>query len=123
MKRRDNGLWAMPGGYHDLGETASQCAAREALEETGLRVEVRELLGYFSSLNYADDTGAHRGREICHLLFRAEVIGGTETPSDETSEIRWFAEGALPDLHSGHAARLEVGFAAAGKRRAKPHFD
>ena len=123
VKRRDNGLWAMPGGYHDLGETASQGAAREAWEETGLRVEVKELLGYFSSLNYADRTGAHRGREICHLLFRAEVVGGTETLSDETVEIGWFAEGDLPDLHSGHAPRLEVAFAAARQANAKPHFD
>ena len=122
ITRRDNGLWAMPGGYHDLGETASQCAAREAWEETGLRVEVKELLGVFSSLNYADHTDAHRGREICHLLFRAAAVGGTETPSDETREVAWFAGDALPELHSGHAPRLEFAFAATGLAGA-PHFD
>lgn len=40
IKRADNGLWALPGGCQDLGETPEHCAVREFREETGLEVRV-----------------------------------------------------------------------------------
>ena len=52
IRRTDNGFWALPGGCHDLGETASQCAERECFEESGYRVRVSELLGHYSSMRY-----------------------------------------------------------------------
>jgi len=47
IKRVDSDLWALPGGFHDLGETPAKCAARECLEETGYNIEVIRLLGFF----------------------------------------------------------------------------
>ena len=40
IRRKDNGLWALPGGYQDLGETPAECAKREFYEETGYHVKV-----------------------------------------------------------------------------------
>jgi 8-oxo-dGTP pyrophosphatase MutT (NUDIX family) len=36
IKRSDNGLWAVPAGGLELGDSVRQCAIREAYEETGL---------------------------------------------------------------------------------------
>ncbi|MEV6729798.1 NUDIX domain-containing protein [Streptomyces sp. NPDC051364] len=40
QRRTDNGMWALPGGKMELGESIGQCAARETLEETGVTVEI-----------------------------------------------------------------------------------
>ena len=74
IRRADNGLWAMPGGYQDLGETPAECAAREFHEETGYRIRVVGLLGAFSSLRYPSKMNLVRNREITHLPFQGECI-------------------------------------------------
>ena len=46
IQRVDNKLWALPGGFHDLGETPAKCAIRECKEETGFDIKLNQLLGY-----------------------------------------------------------------------------
>src|SRR5260370_39128898 len=45
QQRRDTGQWAIPMGKQELGETPSQCAIRETLEETGVLTEITGILG------------------------------------------------------------------------------
>src|SRR5699024_9331343 len=49
INRRDNTLWALPGGGHEIGETIEQTAVREVKEETGLDVEVTGLSGIYTN--------------------------------------------------------------------------
>ena len=49
IKREDNGLWAMPGGWTEVGETWAQSVERELREETGLACTAKQLLGVFDS--------------------------------------------------------------------------
>jgi ADP-ribose pyrophosphatase YjhB (NUDIX family) len=106
-KRTDNGLWCIPGGHVDLGETLEVAVLRELLEETGLRAKVLRLVGIYSdpenSLHIAQGQEWHTIR----VTFLCEVTGGTITPSEETSEIRYFPLGALPPLITDHAKRLK----------------
>ena len=123
IRRRDNGLWAMPGGYNDLGETPQECAEREVLEETGLEVRVKALLGVFSSLRYNDASNVNRNREVCNLLYAADVLGGVESISEETQEVAWFSEANLPLLSSGHEQRIKVGFSSVSDPSFAPYFE
>ena len=47
-KRSDNGAWGLPGVRMEIGETIEQCVVRETLEETGLQVAVKRLVGVYS---------------------------------------------------------------------------
>jgi ADP-ribose pyrophosphatase YjhB (NUDIX family) len=48
IERADNGLWALPGGAQDIGESVTEAVRREVLEETGIEAEVLGLSGIYS---------------------------------------------------------------------------
>lgn len=113
VRRSDNGLWALPGGCQDLGETPAECAVRELKEETGYEVKLIRLLGVFSSTRYEYVHYPWKENEFTHVFFAASIVGGAMTPSSETPEVRFFAEAELPPLSDGHDRRIRVGFSAA----------
>ncbi len=123
VRRADNGLWALPGGYQDLGETPVECAAREFREETGLLIKVTRLLGVYSSTKYSDPTGVLRGHEVTHILYQGVQVGGQEQPSPETPAIGWYASEDLPELSSGHARIIRQGFRSLSDSDLAPHME
>jgi ADP-ribose pyrophosphatase YjhB (NUDIX family) len=106
-KRTDNGLWCIPGGHVDLGETVAEAALRELFEETGLKAEVVRLVGIYSdpknSLHIAQGNEWHTVR----VSFLCRITGGTITASEETSEVRYFPLAKLPPLITDHALRIQ----------------
>jgi ADP-ribose pyrophosphatase YjhB (NUDIX family) len=85
-RRVDNGLWCLPGGHMDPGESVTECCTREVLEETGLRTRVVRLTGVYSNPDqlvvYPDGNQAH----FVVMNFEVEVIDGELGLSEETSD-------------------------------------
>ncbi len=88
-RRTDNGMWCIPGGGVDAGETWSEAAIREAEEETGLTVAIDGILCAYSDpdvvMAYPD--GHHT--QIFGVCFRAHPVSGEAGCSDEVTEVRW----------------------------------
>ena len=90
-RRVDNGQWCLPGGGMESGESAAEACEREVLEETGLSVRVRRLVGIYShsdQLIVYPDGGRF---QIVALHFEVEVTGGQPGLSNETSDFGYFA--------------------------------
>jgi len=85
------GLWSLPGGRIEPGETDRQAVAREVLEETGLRVECRQLLGV------ADIPGPD-GSVIGVRDYLAVVTGGRLEAGDDAADARWVTGAELGSL-------------------------
>lgn len=123
IQRSDNGLWALPGGCHDLGETPMGCARRECQEESGYDIEITDLIGVYSSNCYEYVNYPWKENEFCHLLFKARVLGGYPQVSSETKKVAWFFESELPNFSDGHEVRVKFGFKYSRNPKVKPYFE
>ena len=108
-RRTDNGLWCIPGGAMEAGESAAEACIREVWEETGLHVEVKRLIGVYSNPHqlvvYPDGNKVH----IVVMSFEVEVISGELGLSNETTAAGFFSVqemDALP-MHGKHKERVE----------------
>jgi ADP-ribose pyrophosphatase YjhB (NUDIX family) len=80
------GRWAQPGGFLEIDETVEEAAVRETLEETGLEVELGEIVGLYSRL----------AAEVVTVAFEARIVGGEATVTRESLETRPFAPSEIP---------------------------
>lgn len=80
------GLWTLPGGFMENGESTSQAAIRETLEEANARIALGDLYSMYS-LPYIDQV---------HMLFRAKLLDLDFRPGSESLEVRLFSEAEIP---------------------------
>ena len=85
----DAGLWSIPGGLIEVGEKAADAAVREALEETGLSVEVMNRVDVVDKI-IRDDDGAVRYHFII-IDFLARPLSGEMRPMDDALDAAWAA--------------------------------
>jgi ADP-ribose pyrophosphatase YjhB (NUDIX family) len=119
IKRTDNGLWAVPGGLVEVGETLAEAAERELSEETGVHGQVTKLLGIFDSRLWHSKTKAH----LYHAVFLVEAVDLMPKPSIEATEIGFFGEKELPDLSYGHEHRVPLLFKILRGEIPAPYLD
>jgi 8-oxo-dGTP diphosphatase len=103
--------WALPGGFVDEGEWLCDAAVREAKEETGLDVEVRELFHAYS--DPARDARLHTVSTV--FIGRA---AGAPAGSDDAARAEVFPLDALPALVFDHATIVAdyIAYRASGQR-------
>lgn len=85
------GLWALPAGFVDYDEDPRAATAREAEEETGLQIEIDDLMDV---LHRPDKDGL---ADII-IAYSGHVTGGTLKAADDAEDVGWFSRDSLPPL-------------------------
>lgn len=96
------GYWNIPAGYVEVDENPIDAVRREALEETGLDVEIGELIGVY----YFDDDP--RGNGIM-FVYLAKSVSGQLKIDDEASFARYFSCQDIPENLAGAGDNRVIG--------------
>ena len=115
IQRSDNGNWAVPGGAIDLGESMTQAAVRETLEETGVECRVTGIAGIYTDpkhvILYTSDGEV---RQEFSILLTAVPVGGELATSSESSEVRWVPRDELAGYQLDRSMRMRIEHYLAG---------
>jgi len=78
------GMWALPGGFVEYGETVADACRREIREECGIEIELGEIIGV-----YSDPKRDPRGHTVS-VIFRAKYVSGELSGGDDAAEAKLF---------------------------------
>ena len=93
-----NGLFTLPGGVVEVGETLAEAVEREVREETGLAIEPLALAGFRETV--VRDAQDRVERHFVILCFAARWKGGEPVLNEELSEARWLDPAELASLQT-----------------------
>jgi ADP-ribose pyrophosphatase YjhB (NUDIX family) len=96
IRRSDNGMWGMPAGGMELGNTLAETAARELWEETGLTATSLVPFAVYSGPDAQINMYGHAYQYIAMAFLVESWTGELLTETDETTDARFYALGALP---------------------------
>ncbi len=106
VREREDGLWTLPGGWVDVGESPSESVEREVKEESGYEVRAVRLLALWDR-----DKHPHPPMpfHVYKLYFLCELSGGSPlAASTETDAVGFFSKEALPELSLGRVLPRQI---------------
>jgi ADP-ribose pyrophosphatase YjhB (NUDIX family) len=115
LRERADGLWSLPGGWADPGDSPSAAVTREVLEETGYRASAVKLISCWDRELQANPPPMPI--HVYKLFFLCHALGAAEAPSAlETLEAGWFGLDELPPLSLGRVNQRQLQRALAHHR-------
>jgi ADP-ribose pyrophosphatase YjhB (NUDIX family) len=117
-QRRDSGLWALPGGVMDIGETIAQCAEREVKEETGLIVQAYRLVGVYSDPEHVFAYSNGEVRQEFSVCFACRILAGDIAISNESLGVKFWPVQDLDTVNMHPSIRQRLSHYLSGRSEA-----
>lgn len=95
VREQTDGLWALPGGWADIGSSPKEVVMKEVAEETGLAVDVKTLLAVFDKRCHPHPPEAHY---VYKLVFGCQYTEGVLTKGFDILDVDFFPIHQLPPL-------------------------
>lgn len=105
VRERQDGLWTIPGGWVDVGESPSEAVEKEVRQESGYIVRATRLLAVYDRNKHEHPPSVFH---IYKLFFLCELIGGEATTSIETDDVGFFRKDELPPLSVGKVTPAQI---------------
>jgi ADP-ribose pyrophosphatase YjhB (NUDIX family) len=106
VREREDGLWTLPGGWVDVGESPSESVEREVKEESGYEVRAVRLLALWDRDKHPHPPIPFH---VYKLYFQCELLGGAPlAASPETEGVGFFSKDALPELSLGRVTSQQI---------------
>ena len=105
VREREDGCWALPGGWADIGDSPSEVVVREIYEESGYHTRAIKLLAVYDRDRHGHPPLSHY---VYKLFFQCELVSGSPSPSIETDEVAFFGENEIPQLSLGRVVPEQV---------------
>ena len=122
VREQADGLWALPGGWADIGTTPAEVAAKEVLEETGLVVEVEHLLAVFDKRCYPHPPEPHY---VYKMVFGCRYTEGVLLKGFDILDTVFFPIHQLPPLSEPRilVSQIQLVFKKWVNNDVKTYFD
>jgi len=105
VREREDGLWTLPGGWADAGETPREAVEKEIREESGYQARAVKLLAVYDR----DRHGPPPLRWPVYKMFvQCDLVGGEASHSIETEGVDFFAEEEIPPLSEGRVTPGQI---------------
>ena len=105
VKEPDEAGWSVPGGWADVGESPSEAAARETLEESGYRVRPVRLLAAYDRDRHGHPPMAYH---VYKLVYQCELVAAERLTEVDADGARFFGEAEIPTLSVTRITRVQI---------------
>jgi len=122
VREHSDGLWTLPGGWADVGESPTEAVVREIREESGFETQVQKLVALYDRNKHAHPPMLFH---VYKVFFLCDLVGGSASASLETSEVAFFGWEELPPLSTARVTicQIERLFAHHTHRELPTEFD
>ena len=106
VRETADGLWTLPGGWADVGETPAEAIEKEIAQESGFRARAVKLAALYDRRRHGHGPSLHH---CWKAFFVCELEGGEARGSYETDAVGFFDPAALPPMSLGRSTPAQVG--------------
>jgi ADP-ribose pyrophosphatase YjhB (NUDIX family) len=122
VQETSDGLWTLPGGWADVGESPTEAVVREIREESGFETQVCKLVALYDRRKHAHPPMLFH---VYKAFFLCDLLGGRASPGLETSAAVFFGRDELPQLSMARVTLYQIDrlFAHHANRGLPTEFD